>query len=132
MSDQLPVIDFSAVPSMDPVPNGDYEAEVVHAEVGTSKAGYPKIDLRWKIIGGEHDGRQIFDSLSFHPNALFRVKQVLQAFDFANDFSGSVDPEELVGQTAMLKVALEPGTDVDPNTGEPYPARNRIKKVSRL
>lgn len=123
-----PSIDFSSVQSLDPVPNGTYNAEIVHAEEGVSKAGHPKMDLRWKITEGEHAGRQIFDSMSFHPSALWRTKATLQALGFPETFNGELGAEDLVGREAQLVVTLESGR-TDPATGEPYPDRNRITRV---
>lgn len=125
-----PSIDFTNVPSLDPVPDGVYQAEVVHAEEGMSKTGNPKIDLRWKIVGGEFDGRQIFDTMSFHPDALWRTKLTLQGMGFSKDFSGDVGASDLVGLTAELVVIKETGRK-DQASGEDYPDRNKITRVRR-
>ena len=126
-----PSIDFSDVKGFDPIPAGEYVGSVVYAQEGTSQSGNPKIDIRWKIESGEFEGRQIFDTLSFHPNALFRVKQALQAFGYEDDFSGEVDPSALIGETAALVVTIEQSNGVDAN-GEPYKPRNSVKKIKAL
>jgi len=124
----MPTINFADVPSIEPVPSGTYTAEVVFAQEGRSKTGHAKIDLRFKIIGGEYDGRQILDTMSFHPQALWRTKMTLQAMGFKKDFAGEVDVDDLLGRIVTLTVAIEESSSTDDN-GDPYPARNRVVKV---
>lgn len=129
MSPDIPSIDFSDIPTMEPIPAGNYHAEIVFAEVGLSKKQNLKIDLRWKIVGGAFDGRNVFDSLSFHPNALFRVKAVLSALGWKKNFKGTIEAEDLIGREADIRVSIDVSTDIDEDTGEPYPPRNRVKAV---
>ena len=125
----MPSIDFSEVKGLEPIPAGVYLATVHNAEEGESQAGNTKIDLQWIIEEGDHAERIIFDTLVWHPKAMFRIKQTLQAFGYPEDFAGEVIPEELIGQSAMLVVDIEESTQIDPATGEPYPPRNRVKRV---
>jgi len=125
-------IDFSKVQGLEPVPPDTYTASTIKAEAGTSKAGNEKIDLQWKVEGGKYDGRIIFDTLTFTEKAMFRVKATLLALGFPKTFKGTVRPDDLVGKTAKITVDIQPGNGVDPETGEEYPARNRIKKIALL
>ena len=125
----MPTIDFTEVQGLEPIDPGNYPADIVHAEEGVSKSNNPKIDIRWKISEGEYEGRQIYDTLSFHPDALWRTKFTLQALGFANDFSGDVEDEDLLNRSAVITVTIEPGNGTDPATGEPYPDRNRVTRV---
>jgi hypothetical protein len=128
----MPAIDFSKVQGLEPVAPGSYTATIVKAEAGQSKAGNEKIDLQWKVEGGKEDGRIIFDTLTFTEKAMFRVKATLISLGFPKNFRGNVKPDELVGKTAKITVDIQPGNGVDPETGEPYPARNRIKKIALI
>lgn len=128
----MPSIDFSNVQGLEPIPAGTYEAEVVEAKEGVSRTENPKIDLRWKILGGSQDGRVVFDTLAFSPNALWRVKNTLLGLGFSKDFTGDVTPEDLIGRSATIMVTIETSDQIDPETGEPYPPRNRISKVKAL
>lgn len=123
-----PTIDFSDVQGLEPIPQGLYPCSIVFAEAGMSQSENPKIDLRWKVEEGEYADRMIFDTLSFHPKALFRTKAVLQALGWAKDFAGDVDVEDLLGASATLSVTIEDSTGTD-EFGEPYPPRNRVVKV---
>ena len=125
----MPAIDFSKVQGPEPVDIGTYTATIVKAESGTSKAGNEKIDIQWKIEGGKNEGRVVFDTLTFTEKALFRVKATLSALGYPKNFRGDVKPETLVGKTAKITVDIQAGNGVDPETGEPYPPRNRIKKI---
>jgi hypothetical protein len=125
-------IDFSEVPDFAAIPAGRYDATIVSAQPGTSRAGLPKIDLRWKIEDGEYANRQVFDQMSFAPNALWRTKQSLQAIDsqtYGKDFRGEVEAEDLIGQHATLIVIQEQDEEPDEDTGEPKPPRNRVKSI---
>jgi hypothetical protein len=127
----MPTINFSDVQDLTPVPQGTYEATIVHSQEGNSKAGYPKIDIRWKIEGGEFEGRQVFDTLSFHPDAQWRTKIALRSLGFPNDFDGDVEAEDLINLSAKIVVGIEDSGGTD-ESGEPYPVRNRVMKVKPL
>jgi hypothetical protein len=126
----MPAIDFSEIKDLDPVPNGQYDAEITYAQEGTSASGNPKIDLRWRILNGEYAGRMVFDTLAFHPNALFRVKNTLKALNFPPNFSGEVSGADLIGLQATIVLVVEDGGTSE--SGEAYGARNRVSKVRPL
>lgn len=115
------------------LPEDEYLASLASAQPGTSNSGHPKIDLQWRIEEGEHEGRQIYDTLSFHPKSMYRVKQTLVALGV--DENGEVDVEEVLnelieeGAQATLVVAIKKSDGVNRDTGEPYPDRNRIVRA---
>lgn len=123
-------VDFSQIADLGPIPGGVYDASVVSAKPGVSQSGYPKIDLAWKVEEGEFEGRQIFDTLAFHPNALPMTKRKLLNLGFPEDFSGEIDPEDLLGANATLTVTIQKSENINPETSEPYPDRNRVNKIS--
>lgn len=131
----MPAIKFDDVQGLEPIPAGIYLATVTKATEGVSKADNEKIDLQWTVSNDEDpktDGRIIFDTMVFTEKALFRVKQVLEAGDFEDDFDGDVGEDDFMGITAMLVVDIETSTQEDPATGEPYPDRNRVKRVKHV
>lgn len=129
----MPTIDLTEVKGLTPMDPGTYVATIVSAKEGiAASSGFPKMDLRWKIEGGKYDGRQIFDVMSFKPEALWRVKSTLMALGFPKDFSGELTPEDLIGKTATVVVTISQESEVDPETGDPYPPRNRISKVKSV
>lgn len=123
-------VDFSAIADLGPIAAGVYEASIASAKPGVSLSGHPKIDTAWKVEEGDFEGRQIFDTLAFHPNALPMTKRKLLQLGFPEDFSGEIDPEDLIGVTATITVSIEKSQQVNPETGEPYSDRNRINRIS--
>ena len=124
------VVDFSAIADLGPVPPGTYVASAVTARPGISGSGYPKIDMSWKIEEGEFEGRQVFDTLAFHPKALPMTKRKLLQLGFPDDFSGEIEPEDLIGVNASIHVSIRQSTQINPDTGEPYDPRNAINKIT--
>lgn len=127
-----PAIDFSEVKGIDPLPVGTYLATVVTATDGESQNGNPKIDLQWKIESGTYEGRIVFDTLTFTQNSMFRVKNTLIGLGFPKTFDGEVTGADLVGKTANITLDIQSSTQLDPDSGEPYPPRNRVKKVKEI
>lgn len=124
------VVDFSEIADIGPIPAGRYEASIVKAAPGMSQSGYPKIDLAWKVEDGEYEGRQIFDTLAFHPNALPMTKRKLRQLGFPDNFSGEIDPEDFLGVAATIVVTIEQSNQINEETGEKYEPRNRVSKVA--
>ena len=125
----MPIIDFDEVPGIDPIPEGKYDCEIVSAQDAVSKTGADKIALRWKVLEGEYAGRMIFHDLSFHPNALWRTKQILINLGYDAKFSGEVDSEELLGLMGELTINIRTSDQVNPDTGEVYDPQNNVVKV---
>jgi len=128
------VVNFAEIPDADqPIAAGTYNATIVAAEPTISQAGNPMIKIRWRIDDeGPAHKRNIFDNLVFTPAALWRVRQVLTALGFADNFNGAVNPESLIGESATLKLVIQAGNGINPETGEAYPPRNSVAKVTKL
>lgn len=127
-----PTIDFSTVKGLEPIPVAAYTATIVQADETTSKAGNTMINIQWKVSGGKYDGRIIFDSWVFTEKTLYRVKANMIALGFPKTFKGAVDPNLLVGKSATIIVEIEQSSQIDDSTGEPYPPRNRVRRVKPL
>jgi len=124
----MPKINFADVKGIEPIPAGNYLASIIDVKEGMSKTQNIKFDVQWKVEGGPFDGRRVFDTWSFHPDSLFRVKASLQALGWDKTFAGDVTPPELVGKTATIIVTIDVSTQTD-EFGDPYPPRNIVKKV---
>lgn len=127
-------INFADVPDIsDPLPPGKYNCTVVAAEPKISKAGNPMIALRWRVDDeGAYHKRVIFDNLVNTPNSLWHIREVLIAFGYAASFDGAINPESLIGESATLTLTIQAGNGIDPETGDPYPPRNNVKKVAPI
>lgn len=116
--------DFSDVKS-DLLPDGEYQAEIVAAKAGKSKGGFPKVDVRWKILDGEYANRQVFDTISIHPNRALALKKLLMALEISDGTSTRFSSGDLIGKSATIHVATEKA-----QAGTDYPDRNKVSRVS--
>lgn len=60
----------AATPNYDPVPRGRYRVVIANATYGDSQAGNPKINIDYEIVGGEFEGKHLFDNLTLTEAAL--------------------------------------------------------------
>lgn len=127
----MPTIDLSDVKGLDPIPAGKYVATITEAKTAVSKAGNEMIQMRWHIEEGEYEGRIVFDNMVFSSNAMWRVKQTLIGLGFPKDYTGNVEPDDLIGLSANIVVTIEQSNQLD-EEGEPYPPRNQVKRVMSL
>lgn len=138
----MPTINFDEIKSQEPVPAGNYLAQIVHAEETTSQAGNEMIKLRWQIQmddGGSEDqaGRIVFDNLVFAFSSesdvpLRRIKSCLVACGWDADFDGDVEAEELVGKVARIGVGIRQSEQINPATNEPWPPQNNVRNYKPL
>lgn len=93
--------------SFQPVPNGDYPAQIIEVEEKHTNAGDPMWNLKFEIIGdGEYKGRHFFDNLVFsaNPKVRQRLKLALKRLRFDVDKQIKLSPSEFIGRTAVLTV----------------------------
>lgn len=122
-----------------PVPAGMYNAQITGAKMGKAKAsGNPMITLKWKITEGEHAGRTIRDYLVFvKPTGdwnkdypLRKIRATLEAIGYpAADAAQGIDPERLIGSEATIKLKVQPGKGINPETNKPNPPNNQVEQV---
>ncbi|WP_301003098.1 DUF669 domain-containing protein [uncultured Duncaniella sp.] len=118
-------IDFSSVPSREPLEEGTYLLSISEAEEKLSSTGNPMISLTFDVLSTEDgtpiDGqRKLWDNYSLQAQALFKLKDLFQALGIDTSALVEMDVSELVGQQVRAKVVQET------YNGE---LRNRIKKV---
>jgi len=125
----MPIIDFTQVKGLEPIPVGEYLAKVVFAEEGLSSSNHPKIEMRWEVIApAPFAGRQIFDILSFHPDAQYRTKLLLVGMGFDSTYQGEITAESLMNREAAIVLSIEDSGKTD-DDGNPYPPRNKVRKI---
>lgn len=121
-------LDFSSVPSREPLEEGTYLLTIAEAEEKQSSTGNPMISITYDVVstadGIEVPGqRKLWDNYSLVEKALFKVKELLEALGYDTDQLVEMDVTDLVGQQVMAKVIQET------YNGE---IRNRVKKVYPL
>lgn len=90
------------------IPEGTYEVRVKEIETGTSQAGAPKLDFKFEIISGKNKGSILFYTCSLQPQALFKLKVVLEALGYEiPDGNFNLDVDELVDLECSVEVAHE-------------------------
>lgn len=111
------ILDFTGVSSgFECLPAGIYEGEVKKVELKTNKAGDGQyLNFEWEVTDEEGKAHKVWDIASLKPQALWKLKQVMEAFGM--DVEGSIDlePEEFVGQQAQLTLEIDQYQGKDKN-----------------
>lgn len=115
--------------SFEPLPAGNYEAQIIDSDIRTTKDGTGEyIALTWEILTPEYTGRRVFDNLNIvNKNekavaiAKSRLKQICEAIEM-NEMQ---DTQELHGQPMRVALGIRPAQGG-------YDAQNNIKKVMSI
>tara|TARA_Y100000034_G_scaffold126429_1_gene177647 strand:+ start:884 stop:1285 length:402 start_codon:yes stop_codon:yes gene_type:complete len=92
-------IDFSGTDSstgFDPIPEDRYLLEVVGMEERVSGSGNPLISTRFKVVEGDHEGRNVFTNFVLTPNSLWNLRGFLEACGLEDLVSGETDTNEVI------------------------------------
>jgi hypothetical protein len=130
------------VKGSDPVPAGTYKGRLAKIEAfdpDEARAQGKKTDAQhaslrpdWVIQDeGEMFGRHIFDNLTLAPGKAFMLRKFLDAIAWPDDkpvFEDGVfvGKSDMLDAQVILVVEVE-AERTDPNTGNTYEARNRVK-----
>lgn len=110
--------------SLGPLPSGGYNARIAKIEEKKSQAGNMYLSFEFNVTdNGSYKNRKIWESFPLTENALWKLKQVLDAVGV--DTSGEVDfsPQLVMGRELHLEVDVEEST----MNGKP---RNRVTRIS--
>ena len=101
--------DRGAIPAL--LDEGAYQVEVKSVEFGYSQAGNEKADLQLNVLA--HDGKTIYDTLTFTEKAFWRIDQALKSLGIASEKGESVDVSEdlLIGKKGWVKLIVEEWND---------------------
>lgn len=79
-------VNFSDVEEFEPMPEGEYSVEIDKVEVRKNKAGDGEY-FNWEmvVLDGDYENRRLWMITSLKPQALFRLKQVLEGLDLLED-----------------------------------------------
>jgi len=81
--------------SFDPLPNGDYDVVCVSAEAAQSSTGKAMIKAKFRVQGGPHDGRHVWDQYVIspeNPRALSFFFRNMKMFGMDTDFFTQMPP----------------------------------------
>ncbi len=96
----------------EPIPAGDYLAQVVESDVVPTKAGTgSQLKLKWLVLDGEYSGRFIFDRVTLtNPNAQAMEigRKQLNTICHAVGLTHVGDSVELHDRPAVITVRIKP------------------------
>jgi len=118
--------DHKEAAGFEPIPAGDYLAEIIKSEVKDTKDGTGKyISLHFKIVDGEYAKRLVFANLNIvnkNQQAVEIAQGELKSICVAVGFDGELeDTADLHSVPLGIKVAIQEAT-------AKWPAKNVIKK----
>jgi len=108
--------DVEDVESFVSVPAGEHLCRVAEVREGTARDESQRWSLRFEVVEGDISGRTAgWDSLTWSPRAVHRVKHVLDALGFETNGSLELTPGELLGLQVYVTFREEEWED--PQTG---------------
>src|SRR5262245_12527897 len=115
--------------SYDLIPAGKYPAEIEDARVTVTKNGNGQmVNLRWKIVAGEHENRIVFQTILIQHTSVDAQKFGRQRFKDVAVACGIKDPitdlDVLKYKTCVIHLGIEKD-----KTGE-YFDKNRVSRVT--
>ena len=112
-------LDFSNVPSREPLEEGVYSLRIAKAEETESSTGNPMLKVEFDVMGVEGN-RKLWDNFVLIDKCLWKVQELFKALGIDTEQVVTMDPQELIGQEVQAKVIQE---DFNGDTV------NRIKKI---
>lgn len=118
-------LDFSSVPSREPLEEGVYLVQIAEAVEKTSSTGNPMISVTYDVLSTQDGdtvdgGRKLWDNYSLQAQALFKLKELCGALGIDTTAVVDLELSDLVGQQVLVKVIQET------YNGE---LQNRVKKI---
>lgn len=112
-------LDFSSVPSREPLEEGVYHLQIAKVEETQSSTGNPMLKVEYNVLGVEGN-RKLWDNYVLIDKCLWKVKELFDALGIDTSALVEMDVNELVGLEIQAKVIQETyNGDV----------MNRVKKV---
>ena len=115
-------LDFSSIPSREPLEEGVYHLQIAKVEETNSSTGNPMLKVEYDVLGVEGN-RKLWDNYVLIDKCLWKVKELFDALGIDTSALVEMDVNELVGLEVQAKVIQETyNGDV----------MNRVKKVMPL
>lgn len=112
-------LDFSSVPSREPLEEGVYQLRIAKAEEKLAKTGTPMLAVEYDVVGVDGN-RKLWDNYPLTDAALWKLQELMKALGFDTSAVVSLEPSELTGMEVNAKVIQED------YQGEMV---NRVKKI---
>ena len=112
-------LDFSSVPSREPLEEGVYHLQIAKVEETNSSTGNPMLKVEYNVLEVE-GSRKLWDNYVLIDKCLWKVKELFDALGIDTSELVEMDVTEMVGLEVQAKVIQETyNGDI----------MNRIKKV---
>ena len=99
-------LDFSSVPSREPLEEGVYHLRIAKVEETTSSTGNPMLKVEYDVV--DVDGnRKMWDNYVLIDKCLWKVKELFDAIGVDTSELVEMDVTELVGMEVNAKVIQE-------------------------
>ena len=99
-------LDFSSVPSREPLEEGVYSLTIAKAEEATSPTGNPMLKIEYDV--NDVDGnRKLWDNYVLIDKCLWKLKELFQALGIDTSEIVEMDVTELVGMQVNAKIIQE-------------------------
>ncbi len=99
-------LDFSSVPSREPLDEGVYGLRIAKVEETTSSTGNPMLKVEYDVTSVD-GGRKLWDNFVMIPKALWKLKELFDALGIDTSEIVEMDIQELVGMEIQAKVIQE-------------------------
>lgn len=115
-------LDFSSVPSREPLEEGIYSLTIAKAEETTSQSGNPMLKIEYDVNGVEGN-RKLWDNYVLIDKCMWKLKELFDALGIDTTAIVEMDVSELVGLQVNAKVIQETYQgDVVNHVKKMYPA----------
>ena len=99
-------LDFSIVPSREPLDEGVYDLTIAKIEETTSSTGNPMLKVEYDVNGVEGN-RKLWDNYVLIDKCLWKVKELFDALGVDTSELVEMDVSELLGMQVKAKVIQE-------------------------
>lgn len=99
-------LDFSSVPSREPLTEGVYKLQIAKVEEKTSSTGNPMLAIEYDVLGVEGN-RKLWDNYVLIDKCLWKLKELFDALGIDTASVVEMDVSELVGLEVNAKVIQE-------------------------
>lgn len=99
-------LDFSSVPSREPLEEGVFHLRIAKVEETTSSTGNPMLKVEYDVLDVE-GSRKLWDNYVLIDKCLWKVKELFDAIGVDTSELVEMDVTELVGMEVNAKVIQE-------------------------
>lgn len=99
-------LDFSSVPSREPLEEGVYQLRIAKVEETTSSTGNPMLKVEYDVVGVDGN-RKLWDNYVMIDKCMWKLKELFDALGIDTSEIVEMDAAELVGMEINAKVIQE-------------------------